>query len=266
MFKKEKPVKELPGFSDESISNEREMTFLDHLEELRWRIVKIIIGLIVATGICGIFSDWIVNTAIIRPSQLTNPPLSLINTIPYGQITFYMIVILMSGIILSSPWILYQFWKFIQPGLLERERQYISGIVFFTTICFLAGVAFAYFIMLPYMLQFFAVFGTQGIQNMISIHEYVSFVLQLILISGLIFELPMVSYFLARLGILTPKFMRKYRRHAIVAILIIAAIVTPTTDPFTMGVFALPMMLLYEMSIFIAGIAKRKREAVEFAG
>ncbi len=266
MFKKEKPYQDIQELSDESKTTEQEMTFLEHLEELRWRIIKAIIGTIVATGICGIFSDWIVNTAIIRPSQLTNPPLSLINTIPYGQITFYMIIILMSGIIISSPWILYQFWKFIQPGLLAKERQYISGIVFATTICFLSGVAFAYFIMLPYMLQFFAVFGTEGIQNMISIHAYVSFVLQLILISGLIFELPMVSYFLARLGVITPKFMRKYRRHAVVAILIIAAIVTPTTDPFTMGVFALPMMLLYEISIIIAGIAKRKREAVEFAG
>jgi sec-independent protein translocase protein TatC len=101
---------------------------------------------------------------------------------------------------------------------------------------------------------------------MISVSEYVGFVLQLILISGLIFELPMVSYFLARLGILTPKFMRHYRRHAIVVILIIAAVVTPTTDPFTMGVFALPMMLLYEISIWIAGVAKRRRTASEFAG
>ncbi|MBI4810898.1 MAG: twin-arginine translocase subunit TatC [Ignavibacteriales bacterium] len=242
------------------------MSFLDHLEELRWRIVKALIGCVVAIAICAFFSDWLINEAIIRPSLSTNPPLKLINTIPYGQITFYMIVILMSSIIISSPWILYQMWKFIQPGLLPKERRYIFGIVFFTTICFLSGVAFAYFIMLPYMLQFFATFGTSGIQNMISIHEYASFVLQLILISGLIFELPMVSYFLARLGILTPKFMRKYRRHAIVVILIVAAIVTPTTDPFTMGVFSILMLLLYELSIWIASVAKQKRDAVELAG
>jgi len=251
---------------EENEITEKEMTFLDHLEELRWRLVKSVIGLLVATIICGIFSDWLVNEAILRPSRLTNPPLVLINTIPYGQITFYMIVMLVAGLILSSPWILYQLWKFVQPGLMPKERKYISSIVTFTTICFLTGIAFAYFIMLPYMLQFFATFGTSSIQNMISINEYVSFVLQLILISGLIFELPMVSYFLARLGILTPKFMRRYRRHAIVVILIIAAIVTPTTDPFTMGVFALPMMLLYEISIWIAGVAKRRRTASEFAG
>jgi len=242
------------------------MTFLDHLEELRWRIVKVVIGVLVATIICGIFSDWIVNVAILRPSTLTNPPLTLINTVPYGQITFYMIVILVSGIILSAPWILYQIWKFIQPGLLPHERKYISGIVVFTTLCFFAGVAFAYFVMMPYMLQFFATFGTTSIHNMISVSEYVDFVLQLILISGLIFELPMVSYFLSRFGVITPKFMRKYRRHAIIVILIIAAVVTPTTDPFTMGVFALPMFLLYELSIWISAVAKRKRDARMMAG
>jgi len=243
-------------------SDEREMTFLDHLEELRWRIVKAVMGLLIGVIVCGIFSDWIVNEAIIRPSRMTTPPLNLINTIPYGQITFYMMVVIVAAIILTSPWILYQIWKFIQPGLLPKERKYISGIVTYTTLCFLLGVGFAYFVMMPYMLQFFASFGTPGIQNMISIDEYMSFVLQLILLSGLIFELPMVSYFLARFGILTPAFMRHYRRHAIVVILIVAAIVTPTTDPFTMGIFSLPMLLLYELSIWIAKIAKQKRDTL----
>jgi sec-independent protein translocase protein TatC len=247
-------------------SDEKEMSFLDHLEELRMRLIRAVLGLLVTTIACGFFSDWIINEAILNPSKSTSPPLELINTIPYGQITFYMVVILVAGLILSSPWILYQFWKFIQPGLLLKERKYISWIVFFTTFCFLAGVAFAYFIMLPYMLQFFATFGTPGIANMISITEYMSFVIQLILISGLIFELPMVSYFLARLGILTPQFMRKFRRHSIVLILIVAAIVTPTTDPITMGVFAIPMLFLYELSIWIAAMAKRKRENSELAG
>lgn len=245
---------------DEHPSDEKEMSFLDHLEELRWRIVKASIGVLVAVIVCGIFSDWLVNTVVIGPSLRINPPLKLINTVPYGQITFYMMVVIVAGLVVSSPWILYQIWKFVQPGLLPKERSYISGIVTYTTVCFLLGVAFAYFIMLPYMLQFFATFGTSGIVNMISVSEYMSFVLQLVLLSGLIFELPMVSYFLARFGILTPAFMRHYRRHAIVVILIIAAVVTPTTDPFTMSVFSVPMLLLYEISIWIARIAQRKRE------
>lgn len=244
---------------EEFETDEREMTFLDHLEELRWRLVKSAIGVVVGIAICGFFSDWLINEAILRPSRLTSPPIVLINTIPYGQITFFMIVVLFAGLIVSSPWILYQIWKFIEPGLMPKERKYISGIVFFTTLCFLTGIAFAYFVMLPYMLQFFASFGTPGIENMIAINEYMSFVLQLILLSGLIFELPMVSYFLARLGILTPAFMRKFRRHAIVVILVVAAFVTPTTDPFTMGVFAIPMLVLYELSILIAHFAVRRR-------
>ncbi len=245
----------------EAGAGEKEMSFLDHLEELRWRLIWALLGLVVAVIICGFFADRIVNDVILRPSRLTNPPLSIINTIPYGQITFYMIVVLFSGLIVSTPWILYQLWKFVEPGLLPKEQKYISGIVAYTTLCFLLGVAFAYFIMLPYMLQFFATFGSSSIQNWFSVDEYMSFVLQLVLISGLIFELPMISYFLARFGILTPAFMRHYRRHAIVVILIIAAVVTPTTDPFTMSVFSLPMIVLYEVSIFIAGVAQRKREA-----
>ena len=241
----------------------KEMTFLDHLEELRKRLISAILGLLIAVIVCGFFSDWIVNQVILRPSRLTSPPFNLINTVPYGQITFYMVVVIVAALIASSPWILYQVWKFIQPGLLPKERKYISSIVTFTTLCFLSGVAFAYFVMLPHMLQFFASFGTSTIQNMISVTEYMSFVIQLILISGLIFELPMISYFLARLGILTPAFMRHYRRHAIVVILIVAAVVTPTTDPFTMGVFSVPMLVLYEISIWIAAVAKRRRTAAE---
>jgi sec-independent protein translocase protein TatC len=246
-------------------SGEREMSFLDHLEELRWRLVKSALGLVVAVIGCSVISDWLVNDVVLRPGRLTDPPLKLINTVPYGQITFYMGVVITAGLIVTSPWILYQLWKFVEPGLREKEKKYVSGIVASTTFCFLSGVSFAYFLMLPYMLQFFTTFGTTSIVNMISVSEYMSFVIQLILLSGLIFELPMIAYFLARFGIMTPAFMRHYRRHSIVAILIIAAVVTPTTDPITMLVFSIPMFLLYEISIWIAGIAARKRAEIHSA-
>ena len=249
-----------PSEEEKDAPEERDMTFFDHLEELRWRVVKALLGVVLTVGVCGFCAEWIVDEVVLRPSRLTIPPLELINTIPYGQITFYMVVVLVGGLIISSPWVLYQVWKFIEPGLLPKERKYITGIVAYTSVCFLAGVAFAYFVMLPYMLQFFASFGTGTIHNMISVTEYMSFVLQLILISGLIFELPMVSYALARLGLLTPAFMRHYRQHAIVVILILAAVITPTTDPFTMAIFSLPMLILYEFSIGIAALARRRRE------
>lgn len=240
-------------------AEEKEMSFLDHLEELRWRLIKALGGLLVATLLCTLFANWIVNEILLSPLAKVNPPLKLINVVPYGQITFYMMVVLVSGLVVIMPWILYQLWKFVQPGLLPKERKYISGIVGFTSLCFLSGVAFAYFIMLPFMLQFFATFGSPHVQNLISLTEYMSFVIELVLLSGLIFELPMVSYFLTRFGILTPAFMRHYRRHAIVAILIIAAFVTPTTDPFTMSIFSIPMILLYEISIGVSKIAQKKR-------
>ena len=239
---------------------EPEMSFLDHLEELRWRIIKALLGVIVALVLAGVFSDWIVNVVILGPLNRVNPPLKLINTIPYGQITFYMMTVIFAALIIGTPWIIYQLWKFVEPGLRLSEQRYVSRIVAFTSFCFLSGVAFAYFIMLPYMLQFFSAFGSPLIQNMISVDEYMSFVLQLVLLSGLIFELPMISYFLARFGILTPAFMRHYRRHAIVVILFIAAVVTPTTDPVTMSVFSIPMLVLYEVSIWVAKLAVRKRE------
>ena len=248
--------------TNEEESEQQEMSFFDHLEELRWRLIKSVLGILGAVVLCGYYADWLVKSVVLRPSRLTNPPLHLINTVPYGQITFYMMVVIVASLILCSPLILYQLWKFVQPGLMPRERKYISSIVFYTTFCFLSGVAFAYFIMLPYMLQFFTTFGTTDIQNFITIDEYISFVLQLVLLSGLIFELPMVSYFLARLGIVTPAFMRHYRRHAIVVILFLAAVVTPTTDPITMSVFSIPMLILYEVSIWVAKIAQRKRESI----
>ncbi len=257
------PSPETPDAAEEYSTDEREMSFLDHLEELRWHLIKSVAGVLVAVVVCGYFADWIINEVILRPGRLTNPPLELINTIPYGQITFYMMTVVVGGLVLSVPWLLYQVWKFIQPGLLPKERRYISRIVTFSSLCFFAGVAFSYFVMLPYMLQFFTEFGTKDIRNMIAVSEYMSFVIQLVLISGLIFELPMVSYFLARFGILTPAFMRHYRRHAYVVILILSAIVTPTTDPVTMSVFSVPIVVLYELSIGIAGMAKRKRDAAK---
>jgi sec-independent protein translocase protein TatC len=244
----------------EAPAGEKEMSFLDHLEELRWRLIKALAGVIVGVIICAIFSDWIVNKVLLGPMQHTTPPLKAINIVPYGQITFYMMVVLVGGLIISTPWILYQVWKFVEPGLFPKERKYVSGIVGFTSICFLSGIAFGYFIFLPFMMQFFATFGSPVIENMISITDYMTFVLTMILLCGLVFELPMISYFLARFGILTPTFMRHYRRHAILVILIVAAVVTPTTDPLTMSVFSIPMVALYEISIFVAAAAKRKRD------
>ena len=237
------------------------MSFLDHLEELRWNIVKALVGLLIATILCAVFSDYIVQNILMRPLHAAGLKAQVLA--PYGIVLLYMQAILICGLILSMPNTLLWLWKFVSPGLLQKERRYVSKIVFFTSLCFFAGVAFSYFILLPISLKFFAGFGTQSIDLNIAIDQYISFVLTLLLGAGLVFELPMVSYFLTRLGFLTPAFMRHYRRHSIVVILIIAAVVTPTPDPMTQLMLALPMMALFEISILVSKIAMKKKEESE---
>jgi len=235
---------------------EVEMGFLDHLEELRWRIIKSLIGIVIGGIICWIFIDFIINDILIRPALNYN--MKLQNIRPFGQVFLYMQVAIIGGIIISFPNILFQIWKFIVPGLYPKERKYISKIVFFTSFCFLSGIAFAYFVMIPMALNFFSSFGTQKIENIIAINEYISFIISVILGAGIVFELPMASWFLAKLGLLTPSFMRKFRRHAIVAIFVLAAILTPGTDPVSQIILAVPLMVLYEISIWICKVAQKK--------
>jgi len=244
-----------------------EMPFLEHLEELRWRLVKAIIGAIIGSILCWVFIDELVRYVLLRPIEIANASapqtgsaMNLQNLKPYGLLFLYMEISFVGGIIVSLPNILYQFWAFVAPGLLPRERKYIKWIVFFTSFCFLGGVAFAYFVMLPSALSFFVSLSTGGIENNIAIDEYMSFVVTVMLGAGIVFELPMVSWFLSRLGLLTPAFMRHYRRHSIVGILIIAAILTPGTDPVSQVLLALPLIALYEISIGISSLAQKKRE------
>ena len=195
---------------------------------------------------------------LLSPAKNTTPPLELINLKPYGQLVLYMEVIIVCGIILSIPNIFYQLWKFIEPGLLPSERKYISSIVIFSSICFLGGISFAYFVMLPTALRFFAAFGTQAITNNIAVDEYFGFVISVMLAAGVVFELPMISFFLSKLGILTPKFMRRYRKHAIVIILLLAGILTPSPDVTSQLLLGIPLLILYEVSIIISKFSQPK--------
>ena len=233
-----------------------EMSFLDHIEELRWRIIYSLIGVVVFTIIAWIFIDPIVEIVMLKPARDANAPLQ--NLKPFGQLFLFLQIAIIVGVVASLPNIFYQFWQFIAPALKKSERKYILWIVFFSTFCFLTGIAFAYFIMLPITMKFAAQFGTPEIANEFAIDEYMSIIISVMLAAGLIFELPMISFFLSKLGILTPKFMRKYRRHAIVIILILAAILSPGTDPVSQIILAVPLVLLYEISIFISKISSKK--------
>lgn len=238
--------------------NEAEMTFLEHLEELRWRIIKSAAGIIIGGIIAGIFINYIMDDLLLLPATRTVPPLKLQNIKPFGQFTLYMEVIIFGGAILSFPNILFQFWKFIEPALKPNERKYISSIVLFSTFCFLSGVVFSYFVLLPTALNFFSTFGSSAIDNIIAIDEYFSFIISTMLAAGLVFELPMVSFFLSKIGILKPEFMRKYRKHSIILILLIAGILTPSPDVTSQLLLAGPLFILYEISIIICKISQKK--------
>jgi sec-independent protein translocase protein TatC len=233
-----------------------EMSFLDHIEELRWRIIYALIGVIIFTIVAWIFIDPLVEIVLLKPAREANA--SLQNLRPFGQLFLYMQVAIIVGIVGSLPNLFYQLWQFIAPALRKKERKYILWIVFFSTFCFLAGIAFAYFVMLPLAMKFAAQFGTAEISNEFAIDEYMSIIISVMLAAGVVFELPMISFFLSKLGILTPKFMRKYRRHAIVIILVLAAFLTPGADPVSQVILAVPLVLLYEISIFISKLSSKK--------
>jgi len=241
---------------EEGIEPEKEMTFLEHLEELRWRIIYSLIGIVVGTIVAWIFIDFLVDVVLLKPAKDSGAMLQ--NLRPFGQLFLYMQIAIMVGMIISIPNIFYQFWQFISPALRKKEKRYIFWIVAFSSICFLGGIAFAYFAMLPLTLQFATQFGSESIKNEFAIDEYMSIIISVMLAAGFVFELPMISFFLSKLGILKPSFMRKYRRHSIVIIMILAAFLTPGADPVSQLVLAVPLVVLYEISILISKISQKK--------
>jgi len=234
----------------------KEMSFLDHLEELRWRLLYSIIGIIAGAIISWIFIDFLIEQILLAPAKSSAIPLQ--NLKPFGQLFLYFQVALIVGFIISIPNIFYQLWKFIAPALKKNEQKYIKWIVLYSAFCFLSGIAFAYFLMLPVTLKFAAQFGTELIENKIAISEYMSIVFSVLIASAIIFELPMLSFFLSKLGILKPSLMRKFRRHSIIVIFIFAAILSPGTDPVAQVMLGIPLVILYEISILVSKLSQRK--------
>jgi sec-independent protein translocase protein TatC len=211
--------------------DEKEMPFLDHLEELRWRLLKSIISVFVMMVICFYFSDYILE-GLLYPGKHIDPPVPLQVLKVQTVFIIKLEIALFAGIILSLPVIFYQLWQFLATGLLKKERSLLPVVVFASVACFLAGALFAYFIIIPYALQFFLSLAPADIENKIALDFYIGFLLRLIIVFGVVFELPMLSLILSKFGLLTPKFMRKYRKYAIVGAFIIGAILTPP-DPTT---------------------------------
>ena len=239
------------------------MNFMGHLEEIRSRLIKSAIALVLLTGLCTVYSDFLVNDVLIAPLKRSSQTLVLQNLVPYGQLSLYLQVVVFSGFIISFPFLAWQIWQFVAPGLHENERKAGRFSILFISLSFFTGIGFGYFVFLPVTLQFFATFGTPLIKNNISVQDYVSFFIGALLTAGLVFELPFIAYILSKIGLLTPAFMRFYRKHAIVFLLIVAAVVTPSTDIVTQLVIGLPMILLYELSILISAHVNRKNNALK---
>lgn len=263
---------------------EAEMSFFDHIDVLRKHLLRTLA--VVTVFICGAFyfTDFIWGKIIMGPKTpgfwtyrmgcklvdmfpaigkefcITKIDAKLINTEMSGQFTLQMNSCIMAGIILGVPYLLFEIWLFIKPALLENERKSASGFVFFASVLFFLGVAFGYYIIAPFSINFLLNFTVdESIANTITIDSYLSTILTLTLGTGLIFQLPVVIYILSKLGVMTPQFMRSSRRYATVLILVVAAIVTPTADPYTMMIVALPLFLLYELSIMISANIQKKK-------
>jgi len=247
--------------SKETTTKENEMPFLDHLEELRWRIIKAGIAIIVGMIICLIFSQKILD-ALIWPTTHLDIPLELQVLKVQGMFVVKLEVGFFGGLVLSLPFILVQLWKFISPGLFETEKRYFVPLIVSSTFLFLLGLSFAYFVILPFAIDFFIGLVSGGIKPNIAIDFYIGFVLRILVLFGFVFELPILTYFLSKIGLLTPAFMRKYRRHAIIAIFVVAAIVTPP-DIITQILLGIPLILLYEFSIFISKAVQNNKKRKE---
>jgi sec-independent protein translocase protein TatC len=248
-----------------------QMTFFEHLSELRKRIINSLyaigIGAFVGVFLSKYAITWI-TAPIIKALTTAHQTPHLYYTHPAGYLNTYITLGVYLGIVMASPIVLYQVWLFVAPALYKHERSAITGFMFSTVFLFLAGIAFGYFVTLPYMLKFLVNFqGNAGpIAPMITVNEYFDLVLMVLLGLGLVFELPILIFFLSLFGIVTPKFLWHNFRYAILVISVVAAIITPSPDAGTMLVFMLPMVGLYFVGIAVSASVvrkKRKREEAE---
>ena len=229
----------------------KELGFLDHLEELRGRIIKSIISILLFSIIAYVFSDRLLGF-------ITRPIDEVYFMAPTEAFSTRIKISLIAGIIVSVPVIFYHAWKFIVPGLFEREVKLIIPAVLASTIFFLIGATFCFWFVLPLSMKFLLGFGTEKQKPMIKIKDYISFVSYMILAFGSVFELPVIAYFLGRIGIITPRTLIKGRKYAVTTILILAAVITPP-DVFSQFMLAGPLYFLYEVSIIVVKIIQRKK-------
>jgi sec-independent protein translocase protein TatC len=280
----------MPLDQDQEPIEEKEMSFLDHLEELRWHVIRSLIVIVVFMITAFVNIEWIFTEILFAPGRVDFPtfrwlcdlgktlhyeegfcveqiPFKIQSRLMTGQFTMSITASFVIGLVCAFPYVVWEIWRFIRPGLYSKERKYSRGAVAAISFLFILGVMFGYYVMSPLMISFLANYTISPmIVNEFDITSYVGTIVTVVLGCGLLFQLPVVIYFLTKIGIVTPKFLRMYRKHAIVIILIIGAIVTPSSDPLSQMLISFPLYLLFEISILISGrvIAnKEKLEALE---
>jgi sec-independent protein translocase protein TatC len=260
----------------------KEMSFLDHLEELRWLLVRSSAAVIIMAFLTYFISDYLFDTIIFGPARatfftyrffcdlshslgfadsicITELPFIIQNTEMEGQVNIFVWMCILAGFILAFPYILWQIWGFISPALYEKERKNAKVFIFISSLLFFLGVLFGYYVVIPMSVNFVATFTVSDmVKNQFTLESYIGMFKTSVLASGIFFELPIIIYFLTKLGLVTPTFLRKYRRYAVVIVLIVAAIVTPP-DVVSQTIVAIPMLIIFELSVIISAIVYKRK-------
>jgi len=252
-----------------------EMSFLDHLEELRWRLIRSAGAILLFAIVAFSFKRILFDVVIFGPRNinfptyrffckvshwmglddsfcLTEMPFTLQNIAMSGQFTTHLITSVVAGLVLAFPYVIWELWRFLKPGLKQEERHAARGMVFYSSLLFMSGVLFGYFLLAPLSVQFLGGYKiSPTVENQIQLSSYISTVTSVTLAAGLVFQLPILIYFLTRMGLVTPQILKQYRRHALVGVLLLSAVITPP-DITSQVLVTLPIMLLYEISIVIS--------------
>ncbi|MEM8520093.1 MULTISPECIES: twin-arginine translocase subunit TatC [Flavobacterium] len=265
--------------------NLNEMSFLDHLEELRWLLVRSTIAILILATVAFFISDYIFDVIIFGPTDpnfityrffcdlsnqlgfsdiicVTEMPFIIQNTNMEGQINVLIWTCVTTGFILGFPFILWEVWKFISPALYSTEKKHAQIFIFSSSLLFFIGVLFGYYLIVPMSVNFFATFTISNVViNQFSVDSYIGMVKTSVIACGLFFELPIIIYFLTKLGLVTPEFLRKYWKYAVIVILVVAAIVTPP-DVVSQVIVTIPMLIIYEASILISKLVVKNQKKV----
>ena len=263
---------------------EKEMSFLDHLEELRWHLIRSTLAIVIVSAIAFVFKDFIFDVLIFGPKHADFPTYKLLceaaqflgvknesfcfSELPFriqsrtmgGQFSAHIWTSITAGFIVSFPFVLYEMWKFISPGLKIKERKSAKGFIFIASILFFIGVLFGYYVVTPLSINFLGTYQVSGqVHNDFDLSSYIALVRTSVIASGVIFELPIIIYVLTKIGLVTPEILKKYRKYSLVGVLIISAVITPP-DIASQVIVTVPILILYEISISISRIVVRNQE------